>query len=139
MAPFKTHGAPARPPMRMRMRMLPRASAASFDPRRSLDRMVNLQSSLRPRDLSKAITFARGRGFGAFIDEVDDAICLVIMLGAEDDHRKTVAALNDAGLGSYVIHAIKHTCKGLKPNEPCVIPLYNIGDGRYVEWHLQKP
>lgn len=114
-----------------RMMIPPRTAAAAFDPRRSLEKLVASQNNLRPRELSKAITTTRGRGFGAYVDDVDDAVCLVIMKGAEDDHRKTVAILNKAGVGSYAIQAVKTVCQGLKADEPCIIPLYKVND---AEW-----
>ena len=122
-------------------RLPPRAAAAAFDPRRSLEKLVASQSNLRPRDLSKAITTTRGRGFGAYVDEVDDAMCLVIMKGAEDDHRKTVTILNKAGVGSYAIQAVKTVCQGLKADEPCIIPLYKVNDAEWGHDHdgQQKP
>lgn len=96
--------------------------------------MVRAQTNLRPKELSNAITKARGRGYGARIVSNDRGIRMVIEYGGPDDHRDTVYFLNSRGLGSFVLEAISRMCSDIDPRKPCVIELLGAAEWASAEW-----
>ena len=106
------------------MRASSRTAAYGNDGDRSrLERAHVAQFALQPREMSKAIMRARGRGFGARLAEHEGALYLVVEAGGPDDHRGTVDALNRMSLGENMLGLIQRACKDCPPSEPCVVEL----------------